>query len=300
MTRSKSRKPASNWVDLFSPQLNNLWRGPWKPRTVEPARYLYDHELVLVTEGACTIEMEHSRHDLRAGSYLIIPPDTYHVTTSEPGVYRNCIHFDWVPTRRKKSQPIFRFHPERPEKSAVHTCPYPIPRKAFAGQCRPDVPLKALTETLFYRWQTGTQVSRALGRATLLQILILLLFSDQGPVRPHGLGRDHAYAVRDILERQCDSAHSIQGLLASTGFSYPHMTRLFRSTFGITPVEYRNALRLERAKILLQDPKLAIAEIAYTAGFKDAGYFSRQFRRQNGISPGEFRQSRLNSRRGNA
>jgi AraC-like DNA-binding protein len=300
MTRSKVRKSNSNWVNLVSPQLNNLWRGPWKPHTVEPARYLYDHELVLVTEGACTVEMADSLYELRVGSYLIIPPDTYHVTTSERGVYRNCIHFDWVPTRRRKSQPLFRFHPERPEKSSVNPCPFPIPRQAFAGQCRQDVPLKALIETLFYRWQTGTQVSRALGRATLQEILILLLFSADGPVRPHGLGHAHAYAVREILERQSDSAHAIQGLLTSTGFSYPHMSRLFRSAFGITPVEYRNALRLERAKVLLQDPKLAIAEVAYAAGFKDAGYFSRQFRRQNGTSPGEFRQSRLNSPRPNA
>lgn len=298
MTRPKVRHSASVWVDLLSPQLNNLWRGPWKPRTVEPARYLYDHELVLVTEGACTIELEHSRHELRAGNYLIIPPDTYHVTTSERGVYRNCVHFDWVLTRRKKSQPVFRLYPERPEKSAVHPCPFAIPRKLFAGECRKEVPLLPLIETLFYRWQMGTRVSRAMGRATLLEILVLLLNPVEGPLRPFGQGRDHAYAIREILERQCDSPHAIQGLLTSTGFSYPHMTRLFRSTFGITPVEYRNALRLERAKVLLQDPKLAIAEVAYAAGFKDAGYFSRQFRRQNGASPGEFRESRLNSRAG--
>jgi AraC-like DNA-binding protein len=283
----------ARWADRISPQLNTLWRGRWKAAFVEPARYLYDHELVLVTEGSCVVQIEKTRHELTEGDYIIVPPDTYHVTTTPRGVHRHCIHFDWERTRPKAAHPLFRYAPERPERKAVRRCPAFVPRRAFTGSFASIPAMRPLLETLFHRWQTRRRIDQALARATLLEILILLLTPPERDARTHDLGREHAYVVRGLLDRN-DHA-GIQELLKSSGFSYPHLCRLFRATFGLTPVAYRNALRLERAKALLANSRLSIAEIAYEAGFKDPSYFTRQFRRQNKISP---REARLAAQRG--
>jgi hypothetical protein len=117
--------------DQISPQINALWRGRWDPKTVEPARYLYDHELILVTEGACTVQIEKTRYEIQTGQYLIIPPNTCHITTTAHGVYRNCIHFDWKETRKKKPSSVWCYAPERPAESAITYCPTFVPRKHF-------------------------------------------------------------------------------------------------------------------------------------------------------------------------
>jgi len=278
------------WANRLSPQLNTLWRGRWRPGTVEPARYLYDHELVLVTEGACTVQIEKTGHELRAGDYVIIPPDTYHTTSTASGVYRNCIHFDWERTRIDRSRVIWCFYPKRPPRSALGRCPSFVPKKYFFGSFRQIAPISALVETLFHRWQTGDQVTQALSRGTFLEVIILLMSRADQKTRAPRHPLEYAYAVRDLLDEQIDSKEGIQQLLITLGFSYPHLCRQFRGAFGITPVEYRNAQRLERAKTHLANPRLTVAEVAFKVGFTDAGYFSRQFRRQNSLSPKEWRE----------
>ena len=289
MSSSLQSRRRNFWANRLCPRLNTLWRGKWRPGTVEPARYLYDHELVLVTEGECTVQLGDAKHELRAGQYIIIPPATYHVTTTRRGVYRNCIHFDWNDAAVETPRPICCYFPDRPKKSAVVSCPGFVPRRNFLGDFDSRPEIAPLIETVFHRWQSGDQLGLGLSRATFLEILIRLMNPDQLKTRPANLGVDHACAVRDLLDQRSESSDGIQDLLASLGFSYPHLCRLFRGAFGITPVEYRNALRLERAKALLANPKLTVAEVAYCVGFKDAGYFSRQFRRQNGIRPIELR-----------
>jgi len=64
-----------------------------------------------------------------------------------------------------------------------------------------------------------------------------------------------------------------------------HLSRLFakfgRETFG----EYLLTRRLERARLLLEDPRLNIAEVARLSGFASASYFTRVFRAATGTTP---------------
>jgi AraC-like DNA-binding protein len=82
---------------------------------------------------------------------------------------------------------------------------------------------------------------------------------------------------------------SIQLLLPSLGFSYAHLCRIFTAKFGISPVRYRNAVRLEKARNMLKNPLCTVAQAAYSAGFSDPAYFSRKFHEANGAAPSHSR-----------
>lgn len=71
--------------------------------------------------------------------------------------------------------------------------------------------------------------------------------------------------------------------------------RLFQRRFGTSPGRYYTKLRLERARSLLQNSALSVAEIAGLAGFADASAFSRAYRRAFGILPSKGRQPRSGS-----
>ena len=280
----------TSWLDRISPQLTIVWQGSWAAGQQEPARYLYDHELVIVTQGSCEVRLGEHTVTLNPGDFLIVPPDTLHVTTTGPeGVTRHCFHFDWLPVAKPAPHPFCCFYPDRPPKAKIVRAPAFVPRRIFQGRCGDDAAVRPLIESLVHRWQGDEPFARATCRALFLELLTRLTWETAGRSRPVDRAGQLAHAVKELLDRPDSRNESIQVLLATLGFSYPHLCRLFHRKFGVTPAGYRNAVRLEHAKTLLRNPRLSINEAAYAAGFQDPGYFARQFRKQNGIAPSEFR-----------
>lgn len=68
-----------------------------------------------------------------------------------------------------------------------------------------------------------------------------------------------------------------------------HFLRNFKTAFGITPHQYLMQKRLELAKKLLQKTQQSVQEISEQIGFDVLSSFSYQFKKQEGISPSQFR-----------
>ena len=64
---------------------------------------------------------------------------------------------------------------------------------------------------------------------------------------------------------------------------------LFRKKYKTSPVQYRNRLRIARARELLSEGSCTVAEAAWESGFDNIGYFSRLYKRTVGESPSETR-----------
>ena len=75
------------------------------------------------------------------------------------------------------------------------------------------------------------------------------------------------------------------------GVSETYFRRLFAKWSGMSPVEYRNTLRISNAKSLLSRRSVSISEVSYAVGFDDQFYFSRIFKKITGISPKDYRLS---------
>lgn len=71
--------------------------------------------------------------------------------------------------------------------------------------------------------------------------------------------------------------------------SLPTLNRKFQHHFGMTPCHYRLEQRMRKAEELLIQTTLPIKEIAFRLGYTKPLYFSAEFRRLRGISPGGFR-----------
>ena len=278
-------------MERICPRLRVLWRGSWGAGTTEPARYLHDHELVLVTKGSCGVEMDGSRLSLTPGDYLIIPPNHCHTTICQRSVFRTCIHFDWLPRPGPARKLIWSYAPRRPSGKDIAAAPRFVPQSVYQGRFSLGGPVPGLLETIFYRWQSRTPHGVATARAGFLELLAHLILHQKNPDAPTP-AQTHfqlARSVKSLLDSNIPTGSGIQELLGSLGFSYAHLCRIFHAAFGLTPVEYRNAARLEQAKTLLRDTSLTIAEVAYRVGFQDPAYFTRQFRKRNNLGPRNFR-----------
>ncbi|MDD5602503.1 MAG: AraC family transcriptional regulator [Eubacteriales bacterium] len=66
----------------------------------------------------------------------------------------------------------------------------------------------------------------------------------------------------------------------------------FRDVMGVTPKDYIKRIRMEKARHLLVNTGMSIAEVAGSTGYEDPLYFSRVFSRETGVSPRGYRNSR--------
>jgi LacI family transcriptional regulator len=97
-----------------------------------------------------------------------------------------------------------------------------------------------------------------------------------------------ANAMRFIREHACDGI-GVDDVLEHLTVSRSMLQRLFRAELGRTILDAITATRFQRAKQLLIETDLSLADIADRAGYAYVEYFSTTFRRQSGLSPGAYR-----------
>lgn len=85
----------------------------------------------------------------------------------------------------------------------------------------------------------------------------------------------HLYGVDEVAER--------------LGVTTAHFTRLFSQTVGIPPGRFLKQQKLNYAKKLLVLPEMNVALVAEMLGFSNVNYFSKVFRKENGMTPAEYR-----------
>ncbi|MFF1877154.1 AraC family transcriptional regulator [Leifsonia sp. NPDC058230] len=100
---------------------------------------------------------------------------------------------------------------------------------------------------------------------------------------------DPLQRAMNYLGERLDGSVRVPDLARLVGVSSSHLTALFRRATGGGVLAHHTALRMARARQLLDTTDATIAEIGREVGYDDAFYFSRHFRRHHGMSPSSFR-----------
>ena len=111
----------------------------------------------------------------------------------------------------------------------------------------------------------------------------------------HNRGGLSAVAKRRVLElidAALDARLTVEMLSREVGLSVAHFARAFKETMGRAPHQYLLALRLERARRLLETTEASLSDIAQRAGFADQAHFTRLFKRAFGTTPGALVRTR--------
>jgi AraC-like DNA-binding protein len=108
----------------------------------------------------------------------------------------------------------------------------------------------------------------------------------QGGLSPGAMRR-----VREYVEVHLGESVDLSTLAGVAGLSVHHFARQFKQSAGVTPHAYLTQKRVERARKMLVQTDLPLAEIAFTVGFFDQGHLARHFRHMLGTTPREFRWS---------
>ena len=92
-----------------------------------------------------------------------------------------------------------------------------------------------------------------------------------------------------IDQRIADETLTIPDIAAEMGMSRSTFFTRFKELSGLSPQDYLIHYRIEHARQLLQNSTVSIAEVAYASGFSDPKYFSRMFKKIEGMSPSTLR-----------
>jgi len=94
--------------------------------------------------------------------------------------------------------------------------------------------------------------------------------------------------IEECLRETTDHWPTLNELAQLCGISPKHLSRAFSETMDTPLSKYSEQIRVERAKALLRDSKLAVKQVAATLGFPNANYFSTAFHRATGETPTSF------------
>lgn len=101
-----------------------------------------------------------------------------------------------------------------------------------------------------------------------------------------------AFVLKHIREHYREDI-SVEDLADIACMSSSHFYKMFKNTLGETPVEYLNGERHKQAKKLIRTSSSKLSDIAFSCGFNSPSYFNTQFKKQEGMTPSQFRKSIL-------
>jgi len=135
----------------------------------------------------------------------------------------------------------------------------------------------------------GKLASRPPREVVLAQAAVTVRQSTAAEYSEQPLAREMITLVR----RDRHLELGVDGLAERLGVSTATLYRYCRATLGISPSQYLQRVRVERAARLLIDSSTALVDIAQHCGFADQAAFTRAFKRQLGVTPGDFRSEEL-------
>lgn len=265
-------------------------------------RIIYDHQLVLVVKGVGeTIVGGKSYKSSPGDCYLIKPGVVHSFIASDNNPYDMLVvHFDFFYERDRNFWPHKKFHLEEgsdvPEKHLLRDVPM------FESTIFPDhLPIDnySAVEVLMRR-MIDIYGSEAPGKELLLKAYLLeILFTVYSVLKENKSsnitdpGFEKIKKAFDYINENYPQKINVQELAALCSLSTNYFAGIFKTQTGYAPNEYIIRLRIDKAKQLLAKSHSTVSEISEKVGFGDIHYFSYYFKKIEGMSPSQYRQSML-------
>lgn len=250
--------------------------------TVHPSEQIGCHvqptwELSYVIKGHGMRTMGSQQEHFHTGEVVLVPPDMKHCWAFDGEETIECITLQISPDIFSGLATLF---PEM--ESVANIFSEYTEAIRFTG-----VTLKRL-QAILKRMENENDAERIV---SMLSMLVAIVQSEER--QPVGRQRTEA-EVR--LERikiyiSCNYNHDIciDNIANHIGLNRSTLCTFFRQQTGKTLVEAINARRLEVARNLLRRNDMTIQQVCFASGFKDVPYFFRLFKRMEGITPKDYR-----------
>jgi AraC family transcriptional regulator, arabinose operon regulatory protein len=234
------------------------------------------YQMLLCTEGHGILEMNGQKYPVLPGKAVILYPDESHIYYPESefwivswisfGGYQ--LH-DLLDKMNIKGTGVFDVeNPKRIEdkvKQAVNL----LVEQSTASRLESSVLVYSMILDCYY------------------------LFHKQGEMLYKETASILLPALR-IIRNEYSRSLVLEELSNACGMSVQHFCRIFKEAIQYRPSEYINSIRITKSiELLLNHHDMKIQDIIERVGFKSESYFCSVFKKQEGVTPGQFRKRHL-------
>jgi AraC-like DNA-binding protein len=108
-----------------------------------------------------------------------------------------------------------------------------------------------------------------------------------------GLRDPHVGRALALMHHKLGEAWSVGALANEVALSRSAFVERFTSLVGVPPIRYLTIWRLQTARLNLRETAKTISQLAHSVGYESEEAFSRAFKREYGVSPGQWREQAL-------
>ena len=183
------------------------------------------------------------------------------------------VHMNGLPVQSIYQK--YREHGGKPVFSTNHTAQY-----------------HELLNQIYHAPNTGTYVE-SMELSELMTTLLTLLLKETQSVpgrRGHTASKLDLEQVREYLDEHYMEEISLERLSEHFFIDKFYLTKIFKKRYDITINNYLNQQRITRAKKLLRFSEFSVQEIATQVGINELNYFSRVFKKIEGVTPSIYRE----------
>lgn len=266
---------------------------PWNLKE----RVIFDYELLYVKEGKALITVENDSYSAQAGDVFLFKPKKKHSICAwggscfrQPHIHFDLFYLEDSPEVRISFRPfeqmtdadisLFR---EDVTKEGIFELPdkLSIRNVKYFEQCIFEIIEEFQSKKPFYEFAV---------KGLFIKLWTYILrenFWSRNPVVLSNI--DELNKIKNYLDFHTGREISLDELAGEFKISKYHLNRLFKKAFGVAPIHYHQAVRMEKIKEAIQYTGTSMTEIAERFGFNSINAFSRAFRNAEGVPPSFYR-----------
>lgn len=226
----------------------------------------------LVCSGSGTLEYKNCTHSLHPGDCVFLDcKKAYAHSTADDLWTLKWIHF-YGPNMNN----IYEKYTERGGQPWFHP--------------KSQAEYESLLDELYAIAESSIYVRDMKIMEKLTSLLVLLMEESWNPQKRKAASKkQNLQSIKEYLDQHYTEPLSLDQLAGKFYINKFYLTRIFKEQFGVSISRYLLEARITRAKQLLRFTDLTVEAVGAECGMSDANYFSRVFKKLEGISPGEFR-----------
>ncbi len=244
-------------------------------------------EITLISEGKGRHRCAGKGHDTMAGDIIVCPPGLAHQYVDSSGQSHRNIHFDPSLLNDLKAHV-----------DDLKTLDDLFPSKGMPARVLRLSSKELISAELALREIEAEQGDAKPGKSAAIRLLFqkfLLGLARIATNREQARGEGKRpissglFTARQLMRQNSQDPHTLDSLARVASMSAPHFRRMFRQSYGESPIQLLIRDRVRSACGPLESGEQSVTEIAFECGFKDSNYFTRQFSKIMGATPTAYR-----------
>ncbi len=239
---------------------------------ISKREYLASYLFFIVSSGSGVLHYDDKDYELNAGSCVFIDTRKPYSHSTDDDLWNlSWVHFDG-PTAAN----IYQKYNERGGQPAFEATDFEAYQDNF---------------NYLYEITSSTSYTRDMEINTGLSSLLALLMADSWHPEgaPAGSKKTSMLEVKKYLDDNYSSKIALDELAKRFNVNKYYMTRIYKEQFGVSIMDYLTSVRITEAKNLLRFTELSAEEIGLKTGIGDVYYFSRVFKKIEGMNVREYR-----------